>query len=108
MQTEGTTYTGFGDALCGIYEKDGLKDGLYAGVSAAYLRQWLYGSCRIGLYAYLLEQAQNKNIAAGLDKNSISLSSKMLFGLTSGTYNVVHILCFYYVPEYLSAFVSLL
>lgn len=84
MQTEGTTYTGFGDALCGIYEKDGLKDGLYAGVSAAYLRQWLYGSCRIGLYAYLLEQAQNKNIAAGLDKNSISLSSKMLFGLTSG------------------------
>ena len=54
MQTEGTSYNNFADALCGIYKKDGLKDGLYAGVSAAYLRQWLYGSCRIGIYAYLL------------------------------------------------------
>lgn len=84
MQTEGTSYNNFADALCGIYKKDGLKDGLYAGVSAAYLRQWLYGSCRIGIYAYLLENAQNANVAKGLDKNAISLPSKMLFGLTSG------------------------
>lgn len=84
MQTEGSTYSGAGDAIKGIYKKDGLKEGLYAGVSAAYLRQWLYGSCRIGIYAYLLENAQNANIEAGLDKNAISLPSKMLFGLTSG------------------------
>jgi solute carrier family 25 oxoglutarate transporter 11 len=51
---------------------------------SAYLRQWLYGSCRIGIYAYLLESAQNANIASGLDKNAIPLSSKMLMGLTSG------------------------
>jgi len=84
MQTEGNTYSGFGDALCGVYKKDGIKDGLYAGVSAAYLRQWLYGSCRIGIYAYLLENAQNANLAANLDKNAISLPAKMLMGLTSG------------------------
>ena len=85
MQTEGSgAYSGFFDAARGIYKKDGLKDGLYAGVSAAYLRQWLYGSCRIGIYAYLLENAQNANIKAGLDKNAITLSSKMLMGLTSG------------------------
>mmetsp|Transcript_8975 Transcript_8975/g.15597 ORF Transcript_8975/g.15597 Transcript_8975/m.15597 type:complete len:310 (+) Transcript_8975:157-1086(+) len=84
MQTEGSTYSGFADACKGIYQKDGIKDGLYAGISAAYLRQWLYGSCRIGIYAYLLENAQNANIEAGLDKNAISLPSKMLMGLTSG------------------------
>eukprot|EP00585_Thalassiosira_rotula_P006783 CAMPEP_0196141414 /NCGR_PEP_ID=MMETSP0910-20130528/9668_1 /TAXON_ID=49265 /ORGANISM="Thalassiosira rotula, Strain GSO102" /LENGTH=306 /DNA_ID=CAMNT_0041402569 /DNA_START=83 /DNA_END=1003 /DNA_ORIENTATION=+ len=84
MQTEGSTYNGLNDAATGIYKKDGLKDGLYAGVSAAYLRQWLYGSCRIGIYAYLLENAQNENVKAGLEKNAISLSSKMLMGLTSG------------------------
>lgn len=53
-------------------------------MSAAYLRQWLYGSCRIGIYAYLLENAQNENIKAGLAKNAISLPSKMLMGMTSG------------------------
>ena len=84
MQTEGSTYSGAVDAAKGIYKKDGVKDGLYAGVSAAYLRQWLYGSCRIGIYAYLLENAQNANIKAGLDKNAITLPTKMLFGLTSG------------------------
>lgn len=84
MQTEGSSYSGLGDAVCGIYKKDGLREGLYAGVSAAYLRQWLYGSCRIGIYAYLLENAQNANVKAGLDKNAISLHSKMLMGLTSG------------------------
>jgi solute carrier family 25 oxoglutarate transporter 11 len=84
MQTEGHTYSGFADAALGIYRKNGLKEGLYAGVSAAYLRQWLYGSCRIGIYAYLLENAQNANVEAGLDKNAVSLSSKMLMGLTSG------------------------
>lgn len=84
MQTEGSTYSSFADAAAGIYKKDGVKEGLYAGVSAAYLRQWLYGSCRIGIYAYLLENAQNENIKAGLAKNAISLPSKMLMGMTSG------------------------
>jgi hypothetical protein len=37
MQTEGSTYSGFADAAVGIYQKNGLKEGLYAGVLAAYL-----------------------------------------------------------------------
>lgn len=84
MQTEGSTYNSVTDAAVGIYKENGVKEGLYAGVSAAYLRQWLYGSCRIGIYAYLLENAQNENIKAGLAKNAISLPSKMLMGMTSG------------------------
>lgn len=84
MQTDGNSYDGVADAAVGIYQKDGLKDGLYAGVSAAYLRQWLYGSCRIGIYAYLLENARDANVKAGLDANAVPLASKMLFGLTSG------------------------
>ena len=28
----------------------------YAGIDAAYLRQWTYGSCRVGIYAYLLNK----------------------------------------------------
>lgn len=84
MQTEGSQHAGFVDAAKTIYKNDGLKEGLYAGVSAAYLRQWLYGSCRIGIYSYLLENAQNVNLANGLSKNDIPLTSKMLMGLTSG------------------------
>jgi len=54
MQTEGITYKNTIDAASKIYSRAGLVDGLYAGVSAAYLRQWMYGSFRIGIYAYLL------------------------------------------------------
>lgn len=57
---------------------------LYAGIGAAYLRQWLYGSCRIGIYAFLLERAQAKNVAQGLDKNAIPFVAKLIMGCTSG------------------------
>jgi hypothetical protein len=30
--------------------------GLHTRVSAAYLRQWTYGSCRMGLYSYFLDK----------------------------------------------------
>lgn len=46
MQTEGAEYKGPMDCATQIYQKNGLKKGLYAGISAAYLRQWLYGSVR--------------------------------------------------------------
>mmetsp|Transcript_21901 Transcript_21901/g.45009 ORF Transcript_21901/g.45009 Transcript_21901/m.45009 type:complete len:312 (-) Transcript_21901:200-1135(-) len=84
MQTEGSDFTGPVDCGKKIVARDGVKKGLYAGISAAYLRQWLYGSCRIGIYAFLLEQAQQKNIAAGLPKNQIAFGSKLLMGMTSG------------------------
>mmetsp|Transcript_1176 Transcript_1176/g.2567 ORF Transcript_1176/g.2567 Transcript_1176/m.2567 type:complete len:312 (-) Transcript_1176:192-1127(-) len=84
MQTEGADFTGPVDCGKKIVAREGIKKGLYAGISAAYLRQWLYGSCRIGIYAFLLEQAQQKNIAAGLPKNQIAFGAKLLMGMTSG------------------------
>lgn len=84
MQTEGAEYKSAVDCGKQIVEREGIVNGLYAGISAAYLRQWLYGSCRIGIYAFLLEQAQQKNIAAGLPKNQIAFGAKLLMGMTSG------------------------
>lgn len=83
MQTEGADFKSPIDCATSIAEKEGPK-GLYAGIGAAYLRQWLYGSCRIGIYAFLLENAQNKNVAAGLDKNAIPFVTKLIMGCTSG------------------------
>lgn len=84
MQTEGAEYKNALDCGSQILAREGVRKGLYAGVSAAYLRQWLYGSCRIGIYAFLLEQAQQNNIAAGLPKNQIAFGTKLLMGMTSG------------------------
>lgn len=84
MQTEGVQYKSAMDAAVKIYDRAGLVGGLFAGVSAAYLRQWMYGSFRIGIYSYLLEQTQNQNIAAGRDKNDIPFSTKLAMGCCSG------------------------
>ena len=84
MQTEGAEYKSALDCGKQVVAREGVAKGLYAGISAAYLRQWLYGSCRIGIYAFLLEQAQQNNIAAGLPKNQIAFGSKLLMGMTSG------------------------
>jgi solute carrier family 25 oxoglutarate transporter 11 len=84
MQTEGVQYKNTMDAAAKIYSRAGLVEGLYAGVSAAYLRQWMYGSFRIGIYSYLLEQTQNQNEKMGLEKNDIPFSSKLAMGCCSG------------------------
>ena len=94
MQTEGGDYDGPIDCAKNIVQREGIINGLYAGIGAAYLRQWLYGSCRIGIYAFLLERAQQQqqqqiiNSAAatgGLDETTaISLGAKMAMGLLSG------------------------
>ncbi|KAL7532363.1 hypothetical protein ACHAXR_004583 [Thalassiosira sp. AJA248-18] len=84
MQTQGVQYRNTFDAATKIYSRAGLVDGLYAGVSAAYLRQWMYGSFRIGIYAYLLEQQQMKNISQGRDKNDVSFKTKLAMGCCSG------------------------
>lgn len=83
MQTAGGDVKGSWDCATKITQEHGLK-GLYAGIGAAYLRQWLYGSCRIGIYAFLLERAQTANLQNGLDKNAISFGAKLLMGCTSG------------------------
>jgi solute carrier family 25 oxoglutarate transporter 11 len=85
MQTDaGGDYKSPADCASKIVKQEGLVKGLYAGIGAAYLRQWLYGSCRIGIYSYLLEQAQTKNLQNGMDKNAIPLATKMFMGLCSG------------------------
>jgi hypothetical protein len=84
MQTEGAQYKNTMDAMAKIYCRSGLVEGLYAGVSAAYLRQWMYGSFRIGIYSYLLEQTQNENERMGRGKNDIPFSRKLAMGCCSG------------------------
>jgi solute carrier family 25 oxoglutarate transporter 11 len=78
MQTY-SNYKNSLDAAKSIYASNGLRNGLYAGISAAYLRQWLYGSCRMGIYSYLLEGAKNKNKGG-----EIPFSQKLSMGCISG------------------------
>lgn len=84
MQTEGAEFKNAVDCASQISKREGFRKGLYAGIGAAYLRQWLYGSCRIGIYAFLLEQAQQSNLDKGVDKNLIPFATKLLMGMTSG------------------------
>ena len=84
MQTEGTKFKSTLDAGLSIYRSAGLTNGIYAGISAAYLRQWLYGSFRIGVYSYQFEHAQIENERAGRSRNDISFVTKLRMGCVSG------------------------
>jgi len=85
LQTDSTNqFQGPLDCASSIVKSEKGFGALYAGIGAAYLRQWLYGSCRIGIYAFLLERAQNANIAQGIEKNAIPFVTKLLMGCTSG------------------------
>ena len=53
---KGRMYNGAADAAKQIYTRSGVQRGLYAGLSAAYLRQWTYGAGRLGIYAFLLQE----------------------------------------------------
>ncbi|GAX22181.1 solute carrier family 25 (mitochondrial oxoglutarate transporter), member 11 [Fistulifera solaris] len=77
-----------------IYAEAGLAKGLYAGISAAYIRQVLYGSCRMGIYSYLLDhhyhhhhhhhhhqQQQQQQQQRG----AVSLKHKLLMGSIAGS-----------------------
>ena len=70
------------DASIQILKRDGLFSGLYTGIDAAYMRQWTYGSCRVGIYAYLLNMFTKK------DENGKNLPvpfhEKLLMGSTAG------------------------
>jgi solute carrier family 25 (mitochondrial oxoglutarate transporter), member 11 len=70
-------------AATSIYQRAGLQNGLYAGISAAYLRQWLYGSCRMGIYSYLLERANMENAKTG-KTSKIPLSQMLGMGFVAG------------------------
>lgn len=57
------------------------QGGLYAGIGAAYLRQWTYGSCRMGIYSYLLEGAKASH---GGSADNIPFHMKLGMGMISG------------------------
>eukprot|EP01013_Petalomonas_cantuscygni_P017281 TRINITY_DN34411_c0_g1_i1.p1 TRINITY_DN34411_c0_g1~~TRINITY_DN34411_c0_g1_i1.p1 ORF type:complete len:353 (-),score=64.06 TRINITY_DN34411_c0_g1_i1:235-1140(-) len=68
---------GFGGTISHVVNNDGVKRGLYRGLSAAFLRQWLYGSFRVGIYSYLL----NRDREAGVKE---SFTRNMLYGAVAG------------------------
>lgn len=76
IDTEGgqaRKYKGMLDCARQLMKNKGIVNGLYPGIGAAYLRQWTYGSCRMGIYSYLFTTYQPKN-----------LSQKLMFGMFSG------------------------
>lgn len=81
VQMQTFSYKNTAEAAVSIYRSAGFVNGLYSGISAAYLRQWLYGSCRMGIYSYLLEEAKNKN---GGRSDTIPFSTKLGMGCISG------------------------
>ena len=80
MQTSGgnVVYRNTIDAAMKIYAQSGLMDGLYAGISASYLRQLVYGSIRIGVYSNLLERAKMST------SSSPDLATKLGIGCIAG------------------------
>jgi solute carrier family 25 oxoglutarate transporter 11 len=84
MQTS-AMYSNSWQAAKGIYKQGGLIKGLYAGISAAYLRQWTYGSCRMGIYSTLLERGKQQNKMADKNPLDISLGTKLYMGAIAGS-----------------------
>jgi len=76
IDTEGgktRQYKGMVDCAKQLIRTRGIVNGLYPGIGAAYLRQWTYGSCRMGIYSYLFTKYKPEG-----------LSQKLAFGMLSG------------------------
>ena len=54
MQTGGVQYKNTADAAVQIFRRSGLRQGLYAGISAGIFRQLTYGCPRMAIYPMLL------------------------------------------------------
>mmetsp|Transcript_43978 Transcript_43978/g.138816 ORF Transcript_43978/g.138816 Transcript_43978/m.138816 type:complete len:346 (-) Transcript_43978:152-1189(-) len=65
------------DATIQIVKRKGFFKGLYTGIDAAYLRQWTYGSCRVGIYAWLLNKFSKKD-------EKVSFEKKLVMGSVAG------------------------
>lgn len=59
-----------------VYNAQGVYRGLYSGLTAAFLRQWTYGACRLGIYSFLLKSQPKPS--------EVSFPLKLSFGLISG------------------------
>jgi solute carrier family 25 oxoglutarate transporter 11 len=76
---EARMYSGTFDCAKQLVQRGGVG-ALYKGLSAAYLRQWMYGSGRMGIYSYLFNEHKKKN-----DGALPSLGLKLAFGATAGS-----------------------
>ena len=79
VQMQVAQYSGTFDAVTSIAQRGGVA-GLYAGLSAAWLRQVTYGAGRLGIYSYLLD-ADKKSRAEG---DAPSFGAKVLMGTVAG------------------------
>ena len=77
------TFKNPADAVVQIVQKNGFFKGLYTGIDAAYMRQWTYGSCRVGIYAYLLNMFTKVDEKTG-KKQPVAFHEKLLMGSTAG------------------------
>lgn len=73
------------DALRSIVGNGGVV-ALYDGLSAAYLRQWTYGSCRLGIFSFLVERwrQQQATMMESGGTQPVPLGVKLWFGALSG------------------------
>jgi len=79
MQTaaqSGGATLGIAGTAGAIMKRDGMK-GLYNGLSAAFLRQWMYGSGRMGIYSFFLNRKKQQG-------GTPNFGEKLLYGMTSG------------------------
>ena len=79
VQMQVAQYSGTADAAMSIAKRGGMS-GLYAGLSAAWLRQVTYGSGRLGIYSYLLDR-DKKQRPRGTEA---SFGEKVLMGTIAG------------------------
>jgi len=75
MQVQTTPRSTMGTALH-VFQNFGVRQGLYCGLSAAFLRQWTYGAGRLGIYSYLLK----REVSAA----ATPFWKKLAFGVISG------------------------
>uniref|UniRef100_A0A7S4EYS5 Mitochondrial 2-oxoglutarate/malate carrier protein n=1 Tax=Chrysotila carterae TaxID=13221 RepID=A0A7S4EYS5_CHRCT len=82
VQMQVSKFNGTLDAATKIARQGGVP-ALYAGLSAAWLRQLTYGSGRLGIYSYLLDMDKRARAGRG-DTSPAPFGSKLLMGMTSG------------------------
>lgn len=79
VQMQVAQYSGTVDAAVSIFKKGGIG-GIYAGLSAAWLRQVTYGSGRLGIYSYLLDRDKRSRPA----NEQPSFLVKLWYGTVAG------------------------
>ena len=79
VQMQVAQYSGTADAVMSIAQRGGLAE-LYAGISAAWLRQFTYGAGRLGIYSWLLDLDKKSRV----EGDAPSFGTKILMGTGRG------------------------